>query len=157
MREKHIKSTSKKAEKKGLGAMSHKRNLSNVKLLLSAPDIQKIVLQARKFLALPAEGLPDSHEAILDWRNKTADQLSKIETYLSDTAEKIVDQCGLPASYADSIKSYIIAGIIHAPPLSFSEGPYLRRRHRARAAQVGHHYFLLQTHRRRSYISEDDT
>ena len=125
MREKHIKSTSKKAEKKGFGAMSHKRNLSNIKLLLSAPDIQKIVLGARNFLALPTEGLPDSHEAILDWRNRTADQLSKIETYLSDTAKKIIDQCGLPASYEESIKSYVIAGIIHAPPLGFSEGPYL--------------------------------
>ena len=105
--------------------MSHRRNLSNVKLLLSAPEIQAIVQEARRSLALPPEGLTDSHEAILDWRNKTAARLPEIETCLYDTAEKIISLCSLPASYADSIKSYVIAGIIHAPPLSFSEGPYL--------------------------------
>ena len=104
--------------------MSHRRNLGMVKLLLSASEIQEIVREARKFLALPPEGLPDSHEAIVEWREKTVSKLSEIETYLFDTSEKIVGQCGLPANYADSIRSYIIAGIIHAPPLAFSEGPY---------------------------------
>lgn len=125
MGKKRPESSSQKNEPKGFGSMSHRRNLSNIKLLLSAPEIQVLVRETRALLALPPEGLPDSHEAILDWRNKTVAQLPEIETCLYDAAEKIINLCGLPASYAESIKSYVIAGIIHAPPLAFSEGPYL--------------------------------
>jgi len=38
---------------------SYKKNLDNLKLLLSSPDIKEIVARARKFLELPPNGLAD--------------------------------------------------------------------------------------------------
>ncbi len=46
------------------------------------------------------------------------------ENYLTDTVNYIIDFCDLPANYGDSIRTYIVHGILHAPPLIFSEGPY---------------------------------
>lgn len=124
MQRKPVKSVSRKAKKKSFSAVSHKRNLDNLKLLLSDPAIGKIVQEARSSIGLPLNGLPETSEAIVSWRNETSSRHMEVETCLTETAEKIIDQCDLPANYADSIKSYIIANIVHAPPLVFSEGPY---------------------------------
>ena len=47
------------------------------------------------------------------------------ENYLAATVDYIVDVCQLPANYADSIRTYIIANVLQAPPHIFSEGPYM--------------------------------
>ncbi len=47
------------------------------------------------------------------------------ENYLTATIDYIIDVCQLPGNYADSIRTYILCNILHAPPHIFSEGPYV--------------------------------
>ncbi len=47
------------------------------------------------------------------------------ENYLTATIDYIIDVCELPANYADSVRTYIVSNILHAPPHIFSEGPYV--------------------------------
>ncbi|MDE1925414.1 MAG: hypothetical protein KGH79_04550 [Patescibacteria group bacterium] len=47
------------------------------------------------------------------------------ENYLTSTIDYIIRLCELPANYEDSIRTFIVSNILHAPPEIFTEGPYV--------------------------------
>ncbi|SRR6266481_4415141 len=142
--------------------LSRRRHLDNMKLLLSHPDVERIVVDARKFLGLPREGFGQgegSNEKIQAWygemyrrSNEMAETQAGVikdrlrkgeitdsmaqkrldllceqlpENYLTKTGDRIVKEFKAPANYKNSVRAYIISGVVSAPVLSFSlASPY---------------------------------
>lgn len=119
------KKTRKKSPRGQFAASSHARNLQHLRLLLSVPKIQQLVSSARLQLELPDIGSQDFFEKIAIWSTENTVSRFDREELLSQITNQIMDLAGLPKSYEDSIRTYVVSDITSVPAFIFSEGPYL--------------------------------
>ena len=110
-------------------APSYAKNLDNLKLLFSDPDIEKMIENAREMLKIPQNGffaVENSADEMEHWwaemyrrSNETKNSEPSVN-YLTKMVATIVKDWSLPLNYADSIQTYIVSGEIIAPPFPFS-------------------------------------